>query len=105
MRAIKTALTILKKEKPLLIFPEGKRMKEAEKTNDDAKDGMTLLAHRAKVPIVTAAIVGKYRIFRSVKVVFNKPIYLDEYYGTKLDSVTMHKISSEVLSEIRKIQG
>lgn len=104
VKAIKNALSLLKSGKVLLLFPEGTRMKEEEQTADDAKDGMTMLAHRSKVPIVPAAVVGKYKIFRSVTLVFGKPVYLDEYYGTKLDSVTMHKISSDVLSEIRKIR-
>lgn len=104
VKAIKTALSILKDNKVLLLFPEGTRMKESEQTDDDAKDGMTMLAHRSKVPIVPAAIVGNYKIFRTVRVAFGKPVYLEQYYETKLDSDTMHKISGEVLSEIRKIR-
>ena len=104
VKAIKTALGLLKSAKPLLIFPEGTRLKEKDQTDDDAKDGMIMLAHRSKVPVVPAAIVGNYKIFSTVHVKFGKPIYLDEYYGCKLDSDTMHKISNEVLSEIRKIR-
>ena len=104
VKAIKTALGRLKAGKPLLIFPEGTRLKEQDHTDDDAKDGMIMLAHRSKVPVVPAKIVGKCKIFSGVCVKFGKPVYLDEYYGIKLDSDTMHKISSEVLGEIRKIK-
>ncbi len=104
IKAIKTALGLLKSAKPLLIFPEGTRLKEENQTADDAKDGMIMLAHRSKVPVVPVAIVGNCRIFSTIYVKFGKPVYLDEYYGCKLDSDTMHKISSEVLSEIRKIR-
>ena len=103
-KPIKTALSIIKDGKVLLLFPEGTRMKEEEQTDDDAKSGMTMLAHRSKVPIVPAAIVGNYKIFKTVRVTFGKPVYLDEYYSEKLNSDTMHKISGDVLSEIRKIR-
>lgn len=104
IKAIKTALSLLKSGKVLMIFPEGTRMKEENQTDDDAKNGMTMLAHRSRVPIVPAAITGKYRIFRSVTVTFGKPLYLDEYYDIKLNSETMHKISTDVLKEIRKMR-
>lgn len=104
VKAIKKALSVLKDGKVLLLFPEGTRLKEADQTDDDAKDGMIMLAHRSKVPVVPAAIVGKYKIFSTVRVYFGNPVYLDEYYGVKLDSDTMHKISGSVLSEIRKIR-
>lgn len=103
VKAIKTALSVLKNNKCLLLFPEGTRLKDDEQTADDAKNGMTMLAHRSKVPIVPASIVDDYKLFKTVRVVFAKPVYLDEYYDVKLDSDTMHKISTDVLKEIRKI--
>lgn len=103
VRAIKTALRVLKDNKPLLIFPEGTRIKEKNHTADDAKNGMTMLAHRTHCPILPTAIVGEYKIFKTVTVVFGKPIYLDKYYDTKLDSEHMHEISARILQEIRKI--
>ncbi len=103
VRAIKTALRVLKDNKPLLIFPEGKRIKEQNQTDDDAKNGMTMLAHRMHVPVLPAAIVGEYKIFKTVEVIFGKPIYLDKYYDMKLNNEQMHEISKEILNEIRKI--
>ena len=104
IKAIKTALSVLKSGKVLMIFPEGTRMKEQDQTDDDAKNGMTMLAHRSRVPIVPAAITGKYRIFKTVTVTFGEPLYLDEYYDVKMNSETMHKISTNVLKEIRKMR-
>lgn len=103
IKAIKTALTILKNDDVLLIFPEGKRVKEGLQTDDDAKNGITLLAHRAKKPVVPALIVGKYKLFVTTKVVFGEPVYLDEYYNQKLNSDTMHKISTDILNKIRNL--
>ena len=103
VKAIKTALTILKNNEVLLMFPEGKRLKEDDRTSDDAKNGVALLAHRSKTPVVPASIVGNYKIFSTITVVFGKPVYLNEYYGKKIDTDTMHKISSHILSEIRKL--
>lgn len=64
---------------------------------------MTMLAHRMHVPVLPAAIVGEYKIFKTVEVIFGKPIYLDKYYDMKLNNEQMHEISKEILNEIRKI--
>ncbi len=103
VKAIKTALSILKNDEVLLMFPEGRRVKEETQTDDDAKNGIALLAHRTKKPVVPALIVGKYKIFSTTKIVFGDPIYLDEYYGQKLDTDTMHKISTQILNKIRNL--
>lgn len=95
--AIKSALTILKNEEMMLIFPEGKRVKDEEAA--EAKPGAVMLAARAGVPIVPAYISGKYRWMSKITVTFGEPIYYDELYGTK---PVVHELQeySDVLMKI-----
>lgn len=96
--AIKTALTILKEEKAMIMFPEGKRVKEGEKC--DIKPGVVLLATRSKVPVIPVKISGKYRLFKRVTVTYGAPIYLDEYYGEKLTVEKMQELSTSVMDRV-----
>lgn len=103
LKAIKTALSVLKDGKVLGIFPEGTRVKEGEESS--AKAGVSMLALRAKVPIVPGAIVGEYKLFKKVHIIFGEPISLEQYYDTKPDSAKLLQISSEILDEIKKIDA
>ena len=61
-----------------------------------------MLALRAKVPVVPGVIVGDYKLFRRVYVVFGEPISLEKYYDTKQSNEALLKISGEILDEIKK---
>ncbi len=101
LKAIKTALTRLKEGKVLGIFPEGTRVKNGDDVS--AKAGVSMLALRAKVPVVPGVIVGDYKIFRKVYIIFGEPISLEKYYDTKQSSEDLLKISGEILDEIKKM--
>jgi len=103
LKAIKTALSVLKDGKVLGIFPEGTRVKEGEESS--AKAGVSMLALRAKVPVVPGAIVGEYKLFKKVHIIFGEPVSLEKYYDTKPDSAKLLQISSEILDEIKKIDA
>ena len=103
LKAIKTALALLKSGEVLGIFPEGTRVKNGEDVG--AKAGVSMLALRAKVPVVPGVIVGDYKIFRHVYVVFGKPITLEEYYGSKLSNEQLLEISGSILDEIKKMSA
>lgn len=101
LKAIKMALGILKNEHVLGIFPEGKRVHEDEDVS--AKAGVSMLALRAKTPVVPAAMVGEYGIFKRVYVVFGAPISLEKYYDTKPNGQQLLRISGEIMGQIKKI--
>lgn len=103
LKAIKTALSLLKSGEVLGIFPEGTRVKEGEDIS--AKAGVSMLALRAKVPVVPGVIVGDYKLFHRVYVVFGKPITLEEYYDSKQSGDQLLKISGEILDEIKKMSA
>ena len=97
--AIKGALTILKNEDAMLIFPEGTRV--ADESKSEAKPGTVMLAIRAKVPVVPVYTTGKYRWFSKITVTFGKPVYYEEFYGEKLSVEELQKLSNELLATMR----
>ncbi len=101
--AVKTALSILKEEKVLMIFPEGTRVKKGEKV--DAKAGLAMFALHAKVPIIPIKISGNYGFMKKIDVIYGEPIYLDEYYGKKLPTEELQKVSQSVLDTIYALEA
>ncbi|MEK3881475.1 lysophospholipid acyltransferase family protein [Paenibacillus sp. PL2-23] len=71
--AIKSGIALLKAGNVMGIFPEGSR-----KTPGSAKKGTAMIAMRSGAVIVPVAIVGGYKLFRTTKAVYGKPIYLSE---------------------------
>lgn len=65
--AIKTALTHLKHDEPLGIFPQGKRMRGEVPQTKDIKSGVGMMVYRTEAPVVPIAIYTKdykVRLFR-----------------------------------------
>lgn len=103
IKAVKTALSILKSGNALLMFPEGKRVKAGESA--DAKSGMVMFAHKTGAKIIPIGINSSYKLFSRLHVTFGEPVSLDEYSGTKLSSVEMDAIAQDILSKIKKLAG
>lgn len=64
--AIKKSLRVLKEGNILGIFPEGTRAKGKDDVN--AKQGVILLAHKAKVDIIPVFINSKFKLFEKVEI-------------------------------------
>ncbi len=101
LKAVKTALGILKSGKPLLMFPEGTRVHEGE--HADVKNGVAMFALKTKSLIQPIALFGGFRPFRRTYVVFGDPIAYEEYFNQKLDGQVLDTVSDDVISRIRKI--
>lgn len=97
IECIKESLKVLKGGDVLAIFPEGTRNKKNTELQP-LKPGAGMLAFKAKVPVVPVIIDKKARIFRRTNVLIGKPLYLDEYYGRRLDS----ELHDEINEKIRK---
>lgn len=97
--AIKNGINILKKNEILAIFPEGTR----NRTNKVRKPapGALMMASAAKALIVPVAIIGTRNIalFKTCKVVFGEPIYLDKTKKYKKDD--LNEISNELMQKIQ----
>lgn len=98
--AIKSALTILKDNRVVLLFPEGTRNHD---TVAHAKSGVAMLALRAGVPVVPMYISGHCRPFGRLRIAIGKPMELSPC-GEKADSETLQTLSDTVLAEIRKLK-
>lgn len=97
LSAIKTSLNHLKNGHKLVVFPEGTRNKENEELQD-VKNGASMLALKAKVPILPLHIEKRAKIFRRNKIIVGKPFDLAQFYDQKLTTETLDK-ASEIISQ------
>jgi 1-acyl-sn-glycerol-3-phosphate acyltransferase len=75
-QALRTGLQVLKDGNVLGLFPEGTRSKTGELGKGLAGAGFFALRTDAKV--VPCAVIGPYKPFQPLKVVFGKPINIEE---------------------------
>ncbi len=97
--AMKKSLRILKKEKSgLLIFPEGTRSRDGNPL--PITPGVSMLAIKAKVPIIPVSIDSSYKLFSSINIKIHKPIDMSEYYTQRLDTEEYISINSKIIKDI-----
>lgn len=75
--ALKVAMRILNDGQVLGIFPEGTRSKTGEIRKVHV--GAAMFSLRTHSPLVPVAIIGPYRLFRKIRIVYGNPILPDEY--------------------------
>ncbi|MFD1436630.1 lysophospholipid acyltransferase family protein [Kroppenstedtia eburnea] len=97
-RAIKKALSILKQGEVLGVFPEGTRSKTGKL--GEAHTGASFIALKGEGQVVPAAIVGPYRLFRKVTIIFGHPLDLSEYRGQKWTSQSLKEVTDRIMGEI-----
>lgn len=95
--AIKEGLRVLKNGEPLLIFPEGTRVKDGQQV--DAHPGAVVLAARAGVPVVPIYICKKKRLFRKNEVIFGQPYHL-EFSGRKPTHEESQRLTEDLMARI-----
>ncbi len=99
MKSIKNSLKILNEGKILGIFPEGTR-----NISDDikAEPGIAMFAIKSKVPVVPAAIISEYKMFKKTKIIIGAPIILEEYYDMKLQNEDYYNVSYDIMNKINQ---
>ena len=102
MKALKTAIKLLKNGEALGIFAEGTRVKEGEAKA--AKAGVALFALKGEAPIVPICISSKYKFRSIVHIRYGEPIYLDEYKGQKVTTEMMGEITEKVMEKVREMR-
>ncbi|MEG1141039.1 MAG: lysophospholipid acyltransferase family protein [Clostridia bacterium] len=99
--AIIHSIKVLKNNK-LLIFPEGKRLKENE--HIEAKKGAIYIAMKANAPILPVKIEKKHRnrvLFTKLTITFKDPIYYD---NTKIkDKEYLSSEANKLMDTIYKV--
>ena len=97
-KAIRTGLTLIKEGKVLGLFPEGTRSKTGEIGKGLA--GAGFFALRTDAAVVPCAVIGPYKPFRRVKVVYGKPIDFTEYRKQK---VSAEEATEIIMNEIGRL--
>lgn len=104
----KEGLRALEEGQLLLLFPEGTRSPDG--TVQPWKKGFVKMAVRAMVPIVPITLKGTYELLpkggkfinlkKRCEVVIHKPVFLEEYYGTRVDKETAQKTADSIRERV-----
>ena len=100
MKAVKTALKVLKDGNKLLLFPEGTRVHEGEDVA--AKTGAAMFATRTGVPLLPVYIPRKKKWFSRNVVVIGEP-YQPQFAGRKPTSEELDAITTDLMARVRKL--
>lgn len=96
--ALRTGLKVLKDGHVLGLFPEGTRSKTGEVGKGLA--GAGFFALRSDAHIVPCGIIGPYRPFKKLRIVFGPPIPFEELRENK---VSAEEATELIMKEIKKI--
>ena len=97
--AFRNTLKILKSGKVVGMFPEGTRSKTGELGKGLAGAGFFALKGGDAV-VVPCAIIGPYKAFRRLKVVYGKPLDLTTYRENRTSA---EDVTEVIMSEIQKL--
>lgn len=101
--SIRLSLQLLKENKMIGIFPEGTR----NNAEGMGKKGAAMLALKSGATVVPAAIVGNYKPFRQMKLVYGKPVDISEFAdagGEGLEQAT-EKILKVIRSMVKEYES
>lgn len=96
--AIKTALTILKKNEILGMYPEGTRNGLAKGVKP--KNGAVNIAIRANVPIIPFAVIGDFKPFKKITFKFGEPMDFSGYTEQAKDKEVVDTLTREVMAKV-----
>ena len=103
--AIKAAVTVLKEERVLGLFPEGTRSKTGELQKAEA--GVALIAAMTGAPIVPVAILNTHRIFANggllpqLRIMYGQPI---SFQGDRKSKEALDAFSAEIMAHIARMK-
>jgi len=96
--ALRQGLKILKEGKVLGLFPEGTRSKDGKLGNGMA--GVGFFALRSKAAVVPCAVIGPYKRFARLKVVYGPPIQMDELRERKASADEVTEVIMKSIGEL-----
>ncbi len=96
--ALRKALKVLKEGHVLGLFPEGTRSKTGELGKGLA--GAGFFALRSDAAVVPCAVIGPYKSFHKLKMVYGKPMDMVELRKTKASA---EQVTELIMSEIHKL--
>lgn len=96
--SIKTALNTLRSGNVMGIFPEGTRNSDA----GVAKKGAASFALRSGAAVIPAAIIGEYKPFRRMVVVYGAPVDLSSFDGAGSES--LEAVTDVIMDRIHEMK-
>ena len=99
--AIKSSLTVLKEDRPLVIFPEGTRVKPGREVQ--AHTGAALLASRTDSPLVPVYITKNKKFLHPIHVVFGEPFQVEKA-GAKATGQELQSATDELMRKIYSLE-
>lgn len=96
--AVKTALTILKKNEILGMYPEGTRNGLARGIKP--KNGAVNIAIRAGVPIVPFAVIGDFKPFKKIIYRFGEPMDFSSYKKQVKEKEVVDSLTKQVMDKV-----
>lgn len=96
--ALRTGLKILKDGHVFGLFPEGTRSKNGELGK--GLSGAGFFALRSTASVVPCAVIGPYKSFRKLKVVYGQPIDLEEM---RKEKASAEQVTELIMSKIEKL--
>jgi len=102
IKAIKSALAVLKKGKLLVVFPEGTRNKNGDDLQT-LKNGSAMFSIKSKLPIIPMHIEKRGKIFHRNTLTIGKPFELTEFYEQKLSNETLAEAGKIIQKELEKL--
>ena len=100
--ALRLALGLLEEGHCLLMFPEGTRSKTGEMV--EGQTGAAYFALRSEAKIVPAAIIGRYGLFRRIKLVYGKPLDISEFRAMKSNKQTLADLTEHIMAAIEALK-
>jgi len=96
--SIRTVIHVLEQGGILGIFPEGSR-----NATGAGKRGAATFALRTQAVIIPVAIIGQYKLFRKMKVIYGQPIELDDLRAQTGPNVSI-QATERIMNAIHTIQ-
>lgn len=96
LKAVKTALKILKNEDVLGIFPEATRVSKIDYTR--IKSGVALIAQKTNSEVLPVFIEGDYKPFRKNRIYFRKPVKINK--EIKYSNEELENISQDIMRRV-----
>lgn len=96
--AMRKAISLLKEGRVVGLFPEGTRSKDGQLKSGLA--GAGFFALRGEADVVPAAIIGPYKPFKRLKVVYGKPLDMTPFRERKASA---DEVTAAIMQEIQKL--
>ena len=96
--ALRTAIKLLKEGEVVGLFPEGTRSKDG--TLGKGFSGAGFFALRGEANVVPCAIIGPYKPFKKLKVIYGQPIDISPYRERKASADEVTEIIMEKIAQL-----